>query len=82
MKIGDVVKTEEIANQEKYRWVVLSPLTLDENECVTGGHVCLLSQNADEAEQKVLSVHRTGERVLLVEGLIPELITVGDVFVY
>ena len=43
MKIGDLVATEEIENQSEYKWVVLSPLTLDADECVTGGYVYVVA---------------------------------------
>ncbi|MDR2167749.1 MAG: hypothetical protein LBE35_07875 [Clostridiales bacterium] len=80
MKVGDMVSLRDVKNQQEHKWVVLSPLTLDEDEHVRGGRIHAVFGKNIDAEREATAVYRRGGDVLVVEGFTPG-IKVGDLFV-
>jgi hypothetical protein len=80
VKIGDYVQMEAVMNQTDHKWVVLSPLTIDEYGDVSGGCVFALEHLVSVADKKASAARKNGERALVVQGLTPGVI-VGGVFV-
>ncbi|MDR2167748.1 MAG: hypothetical protein LBE35_07870 [Clostridiales bacterium] len=80
MKVGDMVLSREVRNQTEHKWVVLSPLKLDEDEHVIGGRIYGFFGKNKEAEEAATTALETGERALVLQGLVPG-IKIGEVFV-
>jgi len=80
MKVGDYVFIEAVINQTEHKWVVLSPLVLDEEGDVTGGYIIALERLVSAADKKAYAARKKGERALVVQGLTPGVIA-GGVFV-
>jgi hypothetical protein len=68
MRIGDYALIDEVINQSEHRWVVLSPLTYD-NEFEIGGRVFALSQSVTDADNAAAMLWGKGEEALVLEGL-------------
>ena len=79
MTIGELVTIQEIADQKKHRWVVLTDLIADE-EGIKGGIIRHIEFAIDEAGKKAAELNLKGIPALLVCGDIEEL-SVGGIFV-
>jgi len=80
MKIGEKISIIAIKNQDNYKWVVLSPLTVNETGEIEGGVVYYYTQSRADAGKKASKRRRENERALIVEGAISS-VSVGEVFV-
>jgi hypothetical protein len=80
MKIGDYVTVQEIMNQSKCRWVVLTDLELTPRHGVKGGTVGYIGDTKTEAGDAQYELERDGDDTYLVCGAWEELV-VGGVFV-
>jgi hypothetical protein len=80
MKIGEKRSIIAIKNQDKYKWVVLSPLTVNETGEIEGGVIYYCTQSRADAGKKASKRRKENERALVVEGAISS-VSVGEVFV-
>ena len=68
MKIGDYVTTQEIMNQSKCRWVVLSDLVLGEYNAVEGGIIRVIADTKKESWEKEVELGLADEDTILIGG--------------
>jgi len=80
MKIGDYVTTQEIANQNMCRWVVLSDFVYGEYGGIIGGIIKHIADTKTEAGNKELEFSECGIETILICGAL-QLLSVGSVFV-
>jgi len=77
MNIGDYVLISEVINQSDHKWVVLSPLTYDNENFETGGRVYALAQSVTCADNAAAELWNNGSEALVLEGLTPGVILEG-----
>ena len=82
MKIGEYVLIQEIKNQSKARWVVLSNLTFTANGSPEGGAICYIADTKGAAGDFAYDLDCDGTENLLVCGTLDEYeLCVGGVIV-
>lgn len=75
--IGDYVLIDDVINQSKHRWVVLSPLTYDDEGLEIGGCVRAITQFVADADKIAAEIWDEDEEALVLEGLTPGVILEG-----